>query len=612
MASFKKILTSVLLAIVYASSTDAKLSTHQVRTVGRRALKIESYHPPTTFKTFGKVKTEKRAVDVDINVEVSSVDFVKSELNLDDSKFSYTTGYTSEGWAYGYLKQQHNGIPFANAVANVAFKDTQLISFGNSFVDASNIADSTPTFDIQQAIRVAEDALEGKHNDIEPTLEYLVRPDGSVALTHVIQIKNDDARTWYEAFVDAHSGELLSITDFVAHATYKVIPVQKPSLLAGYETLVDPQDLSASPLGWHNDGTGLSNTTLGNNVLAFKATRSAVTTQSADGLVFDYEYDDSLTPVEGDNVDASRTQAFYLGNKVHDIMYKYGFTEAAYNFQNTNFGKGGREHDRLLMFVQHSRGVNNSNIAVPPDGQSPECHMFLFTYTTPSRDAIFDISIPVHEITHGLTQRITGGGTARCLQTMEAGGLGEGWSDAFADWTEHQSGPDIKDFALGAYVLNRSRGARDHHYSTNPMVNPLRYSSIKSGGGVHKIGQAWANILHNVYAALVTEHGWSSTAFTDPTGLEGNVVYLHLFVDALAIQPCNPTFLSARDSWIQADEARYSGAHKCLLWKTFASRGLGVKAANYRDGRTIPKECQVNVNVNVTIDLEDQQSPIKI
>ncbi|EEB91316.1 hypothetical protein MPER_10340, partial [Moniliophthora perniciosa FA553] len=206
MASFKKILSSVLLAIVYASSTDAKPSTHRVRTVGRRALKVESYHPPTTFRTFGKVKTEKRAVDVDINVEASSVDFVKSELNLDDSKVSYKTGYTSEGRAYGYLKQQHNGIPFANAVANVAFKDNQPVSFGSSFVGGSNIADSTPTVDVQQAIKVAEDALEGKHNDIEPALEYLVRPDGSVALTRGLPLQNGDAGTWYEALVDPFLG----------------------------------------------------------------------------------------------------------------------------------------------------------------------------------------------------------------------------------------------------------------------------------------------------------------------------------------------------------------------------------------------------------------------
>lgn len=29
---------------------------------------------------------------------------------------------------------------------------------------------------------------------------------------------------------------------------------------------------------------------------------------------------------------------------------------------------------------------------------------------------------------------MTGGGTGRCLQTTEAGGMGEGWSDAMAEY----------------------------------------------------------------------------------------------------------------------------------------------------------------------------------
>jgi Zn-dependent metalloprotease len=41
--------------------------------------------------------------------------------------------------------------------------------------------------------------------------------------------------------------------------------------------------------------------------------------------------------------------------------------------------------------------------------------------------------ILVHELTHGITGRLTGGGTAACLQTLEARGLGEGWSDAMAE-----------------------------------------------------------------------------------------------------------------------------------------------------------------------------------
>ncbi|KAF6759634.1 hypothetical protein DFP72DRAFT_788093, partial [Ephemerocybe angulata] len=61
-----------------------------------------------------------------------------------------------------------------------------------------------------------EEQLEGKYNNHPTTLEYLACPDGTAALTHVVQIQNEEANSWYEAFIDAHTGELLSVTDFTA------------------------------------------------------------------------------------------------------------------------------------------------------------------------------------------------------------------------------------------------------------------------------------------------------------------------------------------------------------------------------------------------------------
>jgi extracellular elastinolytic metalloproteinase len=96
-------------------------------------------------------------------------------------------------------------------------------------------------------------------------------------------------------------------------------------------------------------------------------------------------------------------------------------------------------------------------------------------------------------------------------------------------------------------------------------------------------------MLHNVYAALVTKLGFSKTAQTDvrtlslaaplpfplgniaehlksqPTGAEGNVVFMHLFIDSLALQPCNPDMPAARDAWIQADANRFDGANRFVL-----------------------------------------------
>ncbi|KAG8851102.1 hypothetical protein FRB91_008427 [Serendipita sp. 411] len=98
-------------------------------------------------------------------------------------------------------------------------------------------------------------------------------------------------------------------------------------------------------------------------------------------------------------------------------------------------------------------------------------------------------------------------------------------------------------------------------------------------------------MLHNVYAGLVAQSGWAADSFTNPDSSSGNVVFLRNFMDALLIQPCNPTFVQARDAWVQADINRYGGAHQCTILKEFASRGLGVNAANFVNDFSVPDIC---------------------
>ncbi|KAK1231107.1 hypothetical protein PQX77_005785, partial [Marasmius sp. AFHP31] len=463
------------------------------------------------------------------------------------------------------------GIPFANAVANIAIKNGQVSSFGCSFVEPSSIAPSKPTFPLRKAIKNAEEALDGRYNGHPTSIQYLVRPDNhTVSLTYAIQIQNEEEYTWYQAFVDAHVGEVVSAVSFVNHASYKVIPVRKNTIADGFESVVDPADLEASPLGWHNDGRRNYTTTKGNNVHAGTWTNgeSAIemTEQSASELVFDFD---------SRNVDAARTQAFYVANTFHDIMYRYGFTESAFNFQTNNLGKGGEGGDAVVIVVHDPSGKNNARFETPPDGQNGVCRMFLWDKAAgPDRDGVFDNSVVIHELAHGLSGRLTGGGTGTCLETLEAAGLSEGWSDVVAEWVQ-QTDEEVKDRIMFSYVVgDAERGAREFPYSVDPKVNPLR-----------------ANMLHNIFAGLVKEYGFSRTAHTDPTGNAGNVVFLHLVIDGMAIQPCNPTFVAARDAIIQADEDRYGGAHRCLLWKAFASRGLGLNVVDYQDDGTVPRGC---------------------
>ncbi|KAJ7318948.1 Fungalysin metallopeptidase-domain-containing protein [Mycena albidolilacea] len=575
----------VLLLGLFGGSASAG---HSLKATLRKPT-TQTFFPSNSFQTF-EVGVDHPLSRRDGSLADAASAFVQTQLQVNSSAVKYKSGYSSDITQHAYIKQQHENVPFVNAVANVAFKDGKVVSFGHSFVKPSALASFSPTVSVDAAISAAEVALDGKHNDIPTTLEYLVNEDNTASLVHVVQVQNPAQDTWYEAFVDAHSGKFISAIDFVSSAAYRVLPVYKEYLTEGFELLVDPQDPVSSPLGWHNDGTTTSNDTTGNNAWVYLDGNITDTTpQSAPGMIFNYTQDPTLSPGAGMNSDAARTNVFYIINTVHDVWYKYGFTEAAFNFQQTNIQTGGVGGDRVLASVQNSSGINNAMFATPPDGQSGQVKFYLWNAATPERDGSLENDIVTHENTHGMTSRMTGGGTGRCLQIVESQGLSEGWSDAMADWME-QVGPTIVDFwALGGYV--NLVPIRHHAYSTNSTTNPLTYSSLLTLFEAHDLGEVWANMLHNVHAALVDAHGFSKTARTDPNGSEGNIVWLHLFIDALALQPCQPTFLQARDAWIQADQNRYAGAHRCVLWTAFASRGIGFSAFDYTDDFSVPAGC---------------------
>jgi extracellular elastinolytic metalloproteinase len=85
------------------------------------------------------------------------------------------------------------------------------------------VPSSKPTLSLEDAIAKAETMLGGKFNEWPATLEFIAKEDGSVALAHVVQIQNDETGAWIEAFIDAHSGDLVHVTDFVTKASVSVI-----------------------------------------------------------------------------------------------------------------------------------------------------------------------------------------------------------------------------------------------------------------------------------------------------------------------------------------------------------------------------------------------------
>ncbi|KAH6569245.1 hypothetical protein BASA60_008307 [Batrachochytrium salamandrivorans] len=102
-------------------------------------------------------------------------------------------------------------------------------------------------------------------------------------------------------------------------------------------------------------------------------------------------------------------------------------------------------------------------------------------------------------------------------------------------------------------------------------VNFLTYGSLETRrNGAHRIGEVWATMLWDIYWNLVTKHGFSKNLY-DASQSEGNIVAMKIIMGGLTLQPCNPTFLGARDAIIAADKLHYNGAHKCEIYKGFGS-----------------------------------------
>ena len=522
--------------------------------------------------------------------------------------------------------------------------------------------------------------------DVPARLMY-TQTSGNPALVYKFEIEMKD--NWYEAYVAADTGDIVRIVDWAAdfHALDHEIAARKggkggkqkpfpdPSDKTEYfvfpwgvndpttgkpETVTDPADKAASPLGWHTfptsanpwpstkfpgsvkgDGKTTVSSTVGNNVVAhedWEGRNNFLDNYRPvnDSMSFVYEYGepDGLAPKE--YIDFVVTQLFYTCNKYHDLLYRYGFDEVSGNFQMHNFEKGGRGGDPVIANAQDGSGYNNANFMTPPDGQAPRMRMYIWDTASPYRDGDLEAGIVIHEYSHGLSTRLTGGpANSGCLGWGEAGGMGEGWGDAIAtiirQVVEHKQFEDGKDvYPMGAWAANQAGGIRNYAYSTNSTTNPSTYKTLDRPGywGVHAIGEVWAEILFVLNQRLIEKYGFSKTLFppedtsvpndfytktstesVDEFGRavplvpkHGNTLALQLIISAMKIQPCRPSFFNARDAILTADKVLTDGANECIIWKAFAERGLGQDAridgqtpwggGVRKDGFKVPATCK--------------------
>ena len=206
-----------------------------------------------------------------------------------------------------------------------------------------------------------------------------------------------------------------------------------------------------------------------------------------------------------------------------------------------------------------------------------------------ARDSSFDSGVVVHEYGHGVSNRLTGGpGNVNCLDPLESGGMGEGWSDFLALVFTAMPGDLSTDArGLAPYLIGEpptGAGSRNFPYSTDLGVSPLTYGDVSSLNWPHGVGEVWAASLWEMYWNLLGPHGFDPDLYA---GTGGNNLALPLVLDGMKLQPCFPTFVTGRDALIEADTNANDGVNECLIWEAFAKRGVGFGASDGGSASTL-------------------------
>ena len=307
-------------------------------------------------------------------------------------------------------------------------------------------------------------------------------------------------------------------------------------------------------------------------------------------------------------------QMFYIMNLHHDTLYLAGFTEAARNFQQTNFTGMGVGNDRVSSEGQDSSGTNNANFATPADGGRGRMQMYLWTGPTPDRDGTADAHIVIHEVSHGVSNRLHNNGSGLGNQ---GGMMGEGWGDWYAHTMTAQPTDDpLGVHGMGGYSLaNLAANFANNYYGIrrfptavkastggpmNRPHNPLTFGHINTGcdttlgttttavssayprspaiatsgncSQVHNAGEIWKNTLWEVRGLYVTRKGFTN----------GTRDILDHVTNGMKLAPTNPMFLQERDAIIAtalaAPLAPQAAADAADVREGFRRHGMGFSA----------------------------------
>ena len=401
-----------------------------------------------TTSAQNKTKTEMAALEkAKSHLTASLQQKGFSEIDFENPIVTDHYSTRHNGMVHVYLRQQINGIEINKANANIAILDGEVANSHIQFIEKieGKINTTVPSLTAIEAVTAAakhfglpsnnrlsvvenasgenqQQLIEGGDvscDDINAKLVYL-KQGKALRLCWELVIHKHDHQHWWNARVDAITGEVLDFDDWVVNCqwhnheegcyeseerpyypprlkssgmassmplppnSYNVfaMPVESPT--HGVRSIVTSPWTgigNAGTLGWHSNGGSSWTITRGNNVFAYDDINDSNSPGFSPngGATLDFDFPLNLNQNPSGYLDVAVTNLFFWNNIMHDVWYQYGFDEPSGNFQSNNLGRGGNQGDHVLAEAQDGSGTNNANFSSPPDGFSGRMQMYEWT-----------------------------------------------------------------------------------------------------------------------------------------------------------------------------------------------------------------------------------------
>ncbi len=226
----------------------------------------------------------------------------------------------------------------------------------------------------------------------QPTVTAVAVPlsDGSMTRGWLVETWTQRTNLLHHTLVSG-DGQILHVEKRTANDSYNVF-ADSPGTGPQTVTSGPPVGNPLSPSGWLGTGPQTTVNIIGNNVNAYLDTDANNRADAGGTAVTNGNFVTAANlaamPSTTGNKAVAVQNLFYLNNVIHDILYGHGFTEAAGNFQNNNFGNGGAARDAVNAEAQDGSGTDNANFSTPPDGRKPRMQMYLWTGAGPTHEVV--------------------------------------------------------------------------------------------------------------------------------------------------------------------------------------------------------------------------------